>query len=242
MIPDLMPAIWATLFAGAGFAFFGLFLAGGRRRWGWLFPAALGGGLATTFLLVDGEAAGEVIGGQFMAWVSLAFWAVAWVGRPATRWAMIPGWITAVLAAVILLSNQIAGEMMGIIVMIGIGFPFLVLFLRNRDQWWALLPAGVAFSLALIIFFSGFAGGDEWTGRLVGAFLFVGVAIPFLFLWARRDRYQSAWAKYPAGGLLGMGILVLLLGPRMEFVTAVLLIGLGGWMVVEAARRPTWKR
>ena len=289
LIPEFAPTVWGVVFAGVSLVCLVIYLTSGWREWGWLFPLFIFAGLAAVIFLGEAGIEGLWIGALFMAAMALPFWLVFLIDRE-NWWALIPGWVFAVLTAVILLSDSIAGETLGALVMLGIGLPFLIVFLVNRShwwalipafilcgiglallvnfksdewigmvillviglpfffvyfnnpkQWWAVIPAGIMTTLGIIVPLSGLIESETWGPRLIAGVLFLGMAVPFAFLWLRRDRYPTSWARYPALGLLVLGLLALLFGPDMEWIWAVALILTGGWLLVRNARQPKLK-
>jgi len=289
LIPDLAPVVWGVLFAGISLASLGAYLSSGWREWGWLFPIFIPAGLAAAMFMAAAEGDGLWIGALFLAATALPFWLLFLIDRR-QWWALIPGWVLAVLTAVTLLAETASGEVIGAMVMVGTGLPFVVVYLVNRKQWWALIPAfilvgiGVAllgllrspewmgmlilFIIALpfyVVFFRspqqwwaiipagimttlGIVGSlslliavETWGARLIAAVFFAGSALPFVFLWWRHERYATDWAKYPAAGLLSMGVLALIFGAMLDWLWAVLFIGLGGWLLLRSVREPKLK-
>jgi hypothetical protein len=113
-----------------------------RDNLGWLFGALLivlgGAALASQFLPFGftGIVWALIFGG-----VGAAFFALA-LRSPANRWALIPGYVLVVIGLLILTGILgIDGDAVGIFVMLAIAFPFLYVYLRNRANWWALIPA-----------------------------------------------------------------------------------------------------
>lgn len=293
LIPELSPLIWGGIFAGTSLLFLVFYLLNGWQAWGWLFPFSIFAGLAVVMFLVDREVDGIWIGGLFMASVALPFWLAFIIDRRANWWALIPGWVLAVLTAVILLSESISGELIGSLVMFSIGLPFLVVYLVNRANWWALIPAailcgigvmllfvnqapgtwigafmlvvmslpflvvyarvpkqwwavipgGILFTLAVVTLLAGAIEPEPetWLANLLGLVTFWGIAAPFIFLWLRREVYPTDWAKYPAAALLLLGVVSPFVQEVPGGVLAVLLILVGGWLLLDAARRPKLK-
>jgi hypothetical protein len=86
------------------------------------------------------------------------------------------------------------------------GAAFLVVFLTNRDQWWALIPGCALFGLAATVFVeqvlpvdSGEWGGALFMGALSASF--------WLIYMTGRDRW---WAIIPGGVLLTIAAVIVL--------------------------------
>ncbi len=239
-LPEIGLQIWSGIFLGAGLVFLIMFLVTGMRQWGWLFPASIMAGLAAVILITEtrfgGARSGELAGATFMASVSLPFWLVFLFDMQKNRWALIPGWVTAVLTGIILMANQVQGEILGAAVLLSVALPFLVVYLLDKQRTWALIPAGILFALGLISFLAGVFEIANLDERFIAAMSYLVLALPFVVLWTMRDRLRSDWAKYPAVGLLVLSLLSLFLGDRMGIVWAVMLMLVGGWLLLSAMR------
>jgi hypothetical protein len=95
------------------------------------------------------------------------------------------------------------GEWGGSILLGGIALSFLLIYLVNRENWWAIIPGGVLLTLALIISLGSFLGGFE-----VGGLFFLGIGLTFALVAVIPNPQGSmAWAWIPAGILTVMGLL-----------------------------------
>jgi hypothetical protein len=203
MIPGLGANTWAFVFAGASLLFFAGYFSSGLRNWGVLFPATLTGAIAAIIWLSETSIAGEWLGALFMFAMAVPFYVAFLSRRGQDWWALIPAWTLSVIAAVVLLSNQIDGELIGAIIMFAIALPFVVVYVRNREHWWALIPAGVMGMVGLIVLLSGSQGADE----LIGGVFMIGLGLVFFFV--SRSRRDNWWALIPAGVLATVGLTTL---------------------------------
>ena len=149
-------------------------------------------------------------------------------------WALIPGFI--LLGAVMLIVNDqnefVTAQQAGALFLFSIGLPFLLIFLVDRRQWWALIPGGVLTVIALITFVS---GGDV-SGQVMAAVMLFGLAAVFavLRLVTRSSPYMG-WATWVAVILAVIGVLVLITGPQAAaLVGPAILIGLGLFLLARA--------
>ena len=151
----------------------------------------------------------------------------------ANWWALIPGTTLVAIAFNIIVSviSPRAGNMLGGgIVLGGIAVSFWLIFLTQRGYWWAVIPAGVLSSLALV------SVADEIipSGDTGGLFL-VGLGLTF-FLVANLPGYENGlkWAYIPGGILTAIGVLTL---PFMQVTFNILfplaLIGAGGYVLYK---------
>jgi hypothetical protein len=173
--------------------------------------------------------------------VSLPFWVGFLVNPKENWWALIPGWITAAIAAVILLSETFSGEMMASFILFSVALPFLVVFLINRKHWWALIPGGIIASNGVMLFFLAPARNTGLRDEIFVALMFACVSVTFIAVWIQRRGGSTTWAKYPAIGFAILSLLVLLVGVEVSFLWPAVLIICGGWLLLDAMRRPQLK-
>ena len=141
------------------------------------------------------------------ACTGVAFLIVA-LGGGDNWWAVIPACLFLALAGFIyvtetgLVSENLA---VGGFLALGLGLPFwLILLIRGRSFWWAVIPAGVLTFVAMSIALASL--GEQWTGAMV----LWGVALPFWIIYfLNRERW---WALIPAGTLTTVGATPLIAG------------------------------
>jgi hypothetical protein len=154
----------------------------------------------------------------------------------ANWWALIPG-LTLISVGIIVLINWISpdhGERWsGSIILAGIGLSFALIYLVARQNWWAIIPAGVLFTLAVI------AGLEEFFPALGTAGLFfLGLGLTFaLVALLPNPQGDMRWAWIPGGILLLVGAIFLVAGGNLlAYVWPVMLILAGGMFIVRALR------
>lgn len=92
-------------------------------------------------------------------------------------WAAIPGSVFLGLAAVILstlLWPRSAEDWAPAFLFLFMGAGFGAVYVRERSNWWALIPSGVMLTLALVV-----ALPQTWEGMPLAAVLFLGLAATF---------------------------------------------------------------
>lgn len=195
-----------------------------RAAWGILFIA-----VGLLFLL---QSVGLIPVGIGLVWASilalggLAFLLVFLNDHDRNWWAIIPSFTLLGLAGPIVLAevSPRAGAPWGGALFLGaIGLSFLVIFLDNRSQWWAIIPAGTLLTLAAVAGLSIAAPGSAaWGGPLfLGA-----IGLTFCGVYTYNRAYW--WAVIPAGTMLtlaavaGLGIV-----SRGAEAGGVLFVGLG---------------
>jgi hypothetical protein len=151
-------------------------------------------------------------------------------------WALIPGVILLSVAALILADSflpQGSGEWGGSIVLGGTGLAFLLVFLSNREFWWALIPAGVMITLACVVGLEDVLGGVE-----TGGVFFLGLGLTFALVGlVPTPEGQMRWAFIPAVILTIIGLLILVaLSSLINYIWAVALIA-GGLIIILRAFR-----
>ena len=122
-------------------------------------------------------------------------------------WAVIPGFALLGLAALITLDQFLpqVGDILGGAIFLGaMGLAFWVIYFLKREFWWAVIPGGVLFTLALI------AGLDAaFEGLETGGVLFLGLGLTFgLLSFVPTPQGRMKWALIPAAVLLVMGVLI----------------------------------
>lgn len=146
-------------------------------------------------------------------------------------WALIPGFTLLGIALMMfldLLAPELNDILGGTIVLGGIGVGFLAIYLVDRNNWWAVIPTGVMFTLMLV------AGLDEiLSGFGMGGIFFLGLGLTFIVVaMIPTPEGQMKWAWIPAGVLIVMGLLVtaaaedllIILGPAVLIIVGLYLI------------------
>ena len=110
---------------------------------------------------------------------------------------------------------------MGVVVMAMFSLPFLVVFFWSKKNWWALIPAGVFLSIAVVVLLAtNHIGTNGEQGSLPPAVMMAGIGTTFGILWLMRHSQPTFWAKYPALGLYAAALLALFTGERFQNVLA----------------------
>jgi hypothetical protein len=137
-------------------------------------------------------------------------------------------------------SEYLRDEAVAAYVLLAIALPFLVIYLRNRARWWALL---LAYALLVVVGVIGLAESGLLGDDLVAAYVVLAVAIPFFVIYVRDHRQW--WALIPGGvlGVLGMSFgtwlpwhsvrLSLIGGSAVEYSAVLLLLVAGVWILVR---------
>jgi len=146
-------------------------------------------------------------------------------------WAVIPGLALAGLALVTLkdLLNLFPGsDWTGAVFLGCLGLAFWLVYLRRREQWWAIIPGGVLITIAVV------TGLQGWTDVV----FFLGLAVTFgLVALLPNQTHDTRWALIPAGILF---VLAIVLFAPFQSIIQILwplaLVGLGIFIMIK-----TWK-
>lgn len=107
------------------------------------------------------------------------------------------------------------------------GALFGMVFVNNRQHWWAIIPGGVLATLSAVAFF-----GWALPWLSTGALFFFGLAATFVLVYLLA---RQTWALIPATVLTLIGALTLI-GSIGKLLFPLLLIGIGVAMFVRNQR------
>lgn len=173
-------------------------------------------------------------------WVWVAAFAVAGVvafvvyltDRP--NWSLLVStYVMLAIAALIALStlDMLRGEAVAVFALLVIAIPFLTVYLHDRSQWWALIPAYVMLAVASMI---GLQEVGLLSEQLTGSYVLFCVAIPFFVVYARNPKQW--WFLIPAGVLTIVGLSLLIAADVGTYIVPVILIAAGALIVVRMLR------
>lgn len=207
----LSASVWAGIFAVLAFFFLLTYFLNGIEHWGWLFPALILGSISM-MIFSSGTTLGEALSGAPIFISIAAPFIVAYALDPQNRrWALIPAWAMLVLTSVIFLESRVNDNLIGTMVLFGIGLPFLAVYLMNKTRRWALIPFGVLSLVGLIPLMELFV-----PGRIFDILIIALLALPFyvVFFLAKKNW----WALIPAG--VFTSVLLILLAERLNLSIA----------------------
>jgi len=170
-------------------------------------------------------AAGFALGGVAFLW--------GYASQREWWWAAIPGMALLGIGLLIGYSTMIdeEGELGASLFLGSLAVGFLLVYLRTREQWWALIPGGVLLTIAAIVSLEPVFGDDA-----LGGVFFLGLALTFLIVYlVPTPEGQMKWALIPAGVLGVMGALLMagsvgLLG----YIWPLALMAVGAVLLVRA--------
>lgn len=175
-------------------------------------------------------------------------------------WAAIPGSVFLGLAAVILITQLWPGPAAygaGAFLFLFMAGGFGAVYVRERSNWWALIPCGVMLTLALVV-----ALPPAWEGMPVAAVLFLGLAATFAALSlvpvppehrpgepavggqpGEAEPARMKWPLIPAAVLAMLGLIFAVQATALltasEYFVPVLLVLAGVALLVYAYRHRT---
>jgi len=146
-------------------------------------------------------------------------------------WSLIPGVSLLSVAVGVLLDMvfpSLGSILSGVIILGGIGLSFVFVYLSSKSQWWAVIPAGVLMTLALV------SGVDNSTlGVDTGGIFFLGLGLTFLVVaWLPQPDGAMKWAYIPAGILLAMGTIITAVSENVFSLIAPVVLVLVGLLIV----------
>jgi hypothetical protein len=152
-------------------------------------------------------------------------------------WALIPGFVLLGLGALLgleTLAPRLAGTWGGAIFLLGVSAAFWAVYAARREYWWAVIPAGVMLTLALVAGITSSVPGAGGGGLF---FLGLGATFGLLYLLPTREG-RMKWALIPAIVLLIFGaVLAASEAEVLGFVGPAVLVLAGLYLVLRAARR-----
>jgi hypothetical protein len=174
--------------------------------WAWIGVLVIGALVATAVYLTDRSDWGMLI-------AAYVLWAVA-------------------LLVLFVTLEILQDEAVAFYVLMAIALPFAIVYLRDRRQWWFLIPAYVLAAVALMVLLIGWGILND---ALVVTYVMLAIALPFYVVYAR-DRRQW-WFLIPAGILTIIGLAFLFTEAAGAAFGAIVVIGFGVWLLLRGLRR-----
>lgn len=132
-----------------------------------------------------------------------AVFVVAYLRNRNCWWLMIPGGVLLSVGISIGLQAIAGGPLpnvSGTLVLAGIGAAFTLVYLTQRENWWAVIPSGVMYTLALTSI-SGPAGPAS------ASVFFAGLGATFVVVYLLpAAKVQMSWAIFPAIGFFALAM------------------------------------
>ena len=181
---------------------------------------------------------GSIIVAMFFLLAGLAFLYVLSNNLNNNWWAAIPGMVLIGLGVLIASSEflpEFAKVFGGSLFLGFIGLAFLLVLLIRPQNWWAVIPAGVLFTLA------GVAGLAHYfsNGFATGSIFFLGIGLTFAVVGLMPVGRAEKWPWIPAGICVVMGTLLMigsgaLVNSAFGFIWPAILVLGGGYLIVRS--------
>jgi hypothetical protein len=198
------PRIWIAVFAAVSLLAFLNYALSGWKKWGWLFPAGVFGGLALVITLATSNVDSAAVASPLFLGLLIPFVAAYLTDRTHNWWALIPGGVMLFLALTTLFVDSSGGEWVGALFLFMIALSFLVVYLNNRTRTWAVIVAYIVGVLSIAPLMS--TGGRD--AAYFGPIFLFAVALPFFFVYFRSP--ENWWAIIPAGSVATVAMLAAL--------------------------------
>jgi len=228
-------AVGSPIFIGLLIPFVAAYLTDRSRNWWALIPGAVMFFLAMVTLLVD-NTSGEWVGSLFLFMIGLSF-LVVYLNNRTRTWALLVAYIMGVLslAPAMASGGGDTAAYFGSVFLFAVALPFFILYFRSEKNWWAIIPAGVMTTLAVIAG-AAIAGWiqDGNDGGFANAFLMGGLAATFAVVWLR---HAKDWAKVVTFVLAALAVASVFFASFTDIFWPVALI-LGGAYLLYNAMRP----
>ena len=228
------PAMASPLFFGLLIPFAAAYLSDRTSNWWALIPGGIMLFLAMVLLLVD-NVGGEWIGTMFLFFIGLAFF-IVYMNNRTHWWALLVAYILFVLSLAPAMAS-FGGEVpayYGSIFLFAVALPFFVLYLRTKENWWAIIPAGSLTAVAIVAgaAVAGWINGDT-QGGYTTAFLIGAVAVTFAIVWLRNEK---PWARGVTIVLAVLTVASVFLAAYTEVFWPVALILSGAYLLFTTMR------
>jgi len=208
------------------------------RHWWALIPGGITLFLALVILLSN-VVEGEWIGALFLFAIALSFF-VVYMNNRARQWALLVAYIMFVLSLAPAMAS-FRGDVpayYGSIFLLSVALPFFFVYFRYGEKnWWAIIPAGVMTTLAVIAG-AAIAGWiqDGSESGFANALLMGGLAATFAVVWLR---HAKPWAKIVTIVLAIIAVTSVFFASYTEIFWPAALILVGAYLLFTAMRPKT---
>jgi hypothetical protein len=181
----------------------------------------------------------------FLGFIPETLWTLFWMGafgitglaflaglllNTKNWWMAIPGFALLGLSGTIAASEIFTFiPFVGSIFLSSIGLGFLVVYIINREMWWALIPGGVLSTLAVVAALDSVRGITMDTGVV----FFLGLGLTFALVGlVPTPGGRMYWAWIPAGVMLVLALTILTsMEGLLNILWPLVLVGVGVWLL-----------
>lgn len=232
---DLLAWLWIVVLAGSAVAF-GWVYSRERTAWAAIGTYVTGFLAAFVFLLTQVNLSGVWVPVLVLLAIALPFVYLWWQDR--RQWGLlVPAYVLVAVAVFLLLTEMgVSGTLVPTFVLLAVALPFVVGWLRDRQQWGLLVPAYVMVTVAVVVLL----GGSGASAELIPVFVMWAIALPFLLAAALTRQWPLL---IPGGimGLIGLFLLVGVQGAASQVVGTLVALGLIGVGLLMLFRREPQK-
>ncbi|MCB2178508.1 hypothetical protein KQH61_03745 [bacterium] len=204
-----------------------------RKNWSVLIPGyiLLAVAAISSIAILD-LLQGDVLGAAVLGLAAMPF-LVVFLLNTQNWWALIPAWVLFSIGLMVLLIGMgiLADALVALYVLSSIGLPFLVVFLLNRENWWALIPAYVMFSIGIMVTL---IDANILTDFGIPAYVMLAIAFPFFVVYFSNRKQR--WALIPGGITALMGLAFFAGTDLAAYVIPAVMVLLGGWLLIGSFR------
>ena len=218
---------WIGVLAASGVGVFVVYFSD-RSEWWPLIPAYVLLVISGMLTLIELNVLQDpFVATYVLSAIALPFLFVYFQDRDAW-WPLIPAYVMLSIAFMIPLVelNLMRDAFVATYVLGTIALPFIIIYVRDRQNWWALIPAYTLLSIGIMV---GVMESGILSDLLIPAYVMFTIAIPFLYVYLRNPK--EWWPLIPGGimGLIGLGFL---LSERSTRLVAPILIILAGIVII----------
>jgi hypothetical protein len=147
---------------------------------------------------------------------------------------LIPAYVMWAVAGLVALTTLgvLRGDFVALYVLTAVALPFIVVFVRDRTHWWALIPAYVLLCIGAMVVLIEQGPLHE---LLIPAYVLFAVALPFFVVFARNPRRW--WALIPGGVTAAVGLSFLIAEAVAQYVVPIVLIIAGAVVLIRQIGR-----
>jgi hypothetical protein len=148
---------------------------------------------------------------------------------------LIPAYVILAVAGLLTLTETgiLRDEAVAVYVLTAVALPFLIVYLRDREHWWALIPAYVLLVVGIMI---ALIGVGILTELLIPAYVLGVISIPFFVVFLTNRK--NWWALIPGGILIAISFSFLIVEDLLILIGAAALIIIGVVILIRSIRSP----